>query len=98
MIRNTVLDPNRAVKDASDLEIGLRGQVVGQDEAVEQIARVYQIHRTGLSPEGPRDRQLPFPWPDRFRKNESRGGYRVASARQSQGGRQDRLRGISAQS
>jgi ATP-dependent Clp protease ATP-binding subunit ClpA len=24
----------------------------GQDEAIEQIARVYQIHRTGLSPKG----------------------------------------------
>ena len=52
MIRHTVLDPNRAGKDASDLEIGLRRQIVGQDEAVEQIAHVYQIHRTGLSPEG----------------------------------------------
>jgi ATP-dependent Clp protease ATP-binding subunit ClpA len=52
MIRQTVLDPNRAGKDAGDLEIGLRRQVVGQDEAIEQIAQVYQIHRTGLSPEG----------------------------------------------
>jgi hypothetical protein len=52
MIRHTVLDPNRAGKDASDLEIGLRRQVVGQDEAIERIALVYQIHRTGLSPEG----------------------------------------------
>jgi hypothetical protein len=52
MTRTTVLGPNRSGKDASDLEIGLRRQVVGQDEAIEQIARVYQIHRTGLSPEG----------------------------------------------
>jgi ATP-dependent Clp protease ATP-binding subunit ClpB len=52
MIRTTVLDPNRTGKDATDLEIGLRRQVVGQDEAIEQIARVYQIHRTGLSPQG----------------------------------------------
>ncbi len=50
MIRNTVLDPNRAGKDANDLEIGLRRQVVGQDEAIEQIARVYQIHRTDFLP------------------------------------------------
>jgi ATP-dependent Clp protease ATP-binding subunit ClpA len=52
MIRTTVLDPNRTGKDATDLEIGLRRQVVGQDEAIEQIARVYQIHRTCLSPQG----------------------------------------------
>jgi ATP-dependent Clp protease ATP-binding subunit ClpA len=50
MIRTTVLDPNRTGKDATDLEIGLRRQVVRQDEAIEQIARAYQIHRTGLSP------------------------------------------------
>ena len=52
MIRTTVLDPDRTGKDATDLEIGLRRQVVGQDEAIEQIARVYQIHRTGLSNQG----------------------------------------------
>ena len=52
MIRTTVLDPNRTSKDATELEIGLRRLVVGQDEAIEQIARVYQIYRTGLSPEG----------------------------------------------
>ena len=52
MIRTTVLDPNRTGKDATDLEIGLRRQIVGQDEAIEQIARVYQIDRAGLSPQG----------------------------------------------
>jgi hypothetical protein len=52
MIRTTVLDPNRTGKDATDLEIGLRRQVVGQDEAIEQTAQVYQIHRIGLSPQG----------------------------------------------
>jgi ATP-dependent Clp protease ATP-binding subunit ClpA len=52
MIRTTVLDPNRTGKDATDLEIGLRRQVVGQDEAIEQISRVYQIDRVGLSPQG----------------------------------------------
>jgi ATP-dependent Clp protease ATP-binding subunit ClpB len=49
MIRTTVLDPDRTGRDATDLEIGLRRHVVGQDEAIEQIARVYQIHRTGLA-------------------------------------------------
>jgi ATP-dependent Clp protease ATP-binding subunit ClpB len=52
MIRTTVLDPNRTGQDATDLESGLRRQVVGQDEAIEQIARVYQIHRTGLAAQG----------------------------------------------
>jgi ATP-dependent Clp protease ATP-binding subunit ClpA len=49
MIRTTVLDPNRTGKDATHLEIGLRRQVVGQDEAIEQIARVYQMDRRGIS-------------------------------------------------
>jgi ATP-dependent Clp protease ATP-binding subunit ClpA len=44
-----VLDPTRTGKDAESLEKTLLRLVVGQDEAVEQIVNIYQMHLTGLS-------------------------------------------------
>ena len=44
-----VLDPTRTGKDAESLEKTLLRMVVGQDEAVEQIVNIYQMHLTGLS-------------------------------------------------
>ena len=44
-----VLDPTRTGKDAESLERTLLKLVVGQDEAVEQIVNIYQMHVTGLS-------------------------------------------------
>jgi ATP-dependent Clp protease ATP-binding subunit ClpB len=44
-----VLDPTRTGKDAESLERTLLKLVVGQDEAVEQIVNIYQMHLTGLS-------------------------------------------------
>lgn len=52
MARTTVLDPTRTGKHATDLETSLRRQIVGQDEAIQQIVRVYQTHITGLSSVG----------------------------------------------
>ena len=49
---NIPLDPARTGRDASDLETGLRRMVVGQDEAVEQIVNIYQMHLTGMSAPG----------------------------------------------
>lgn len=43
-----VLDPTRTGKDAEALEKTLLQLVVGQDEAVEQIVNIYQMHLTGL--------------------------------------------------
>lgn len=45
----TVLDPARTGRDASNLESGLKQLVVGQDEAIAQIVNIYQMHATGLS-------------------------------------------------
>ncbi|HTU46123.1 MAG TPA: AAA family ATPase [Bryobacteraceae bacterium] len=47
-----VLDPTRTGKDAESLEKTLLKLVVGQDEAVEQIVNIYQMHITGLSAPG----------------------------------------------
>jgi ATP-dependent Clp protease ATP-binding subunit ClpA len=47
-----VLDPSRTGKDAESLEKTLLKLVVGQDEAVEQIVNIYQMHVTGLCAPG----------------------------------------------
>src|SRR4030088_1790543 len=45
-------DPTKTGRQAEDLENQLRHLVVGQDEAIHQIVRVYQTHVAGLSPAG----------------------------------------------
>jgi len=52
MNRTIPLDPTKTGKHAMDLEAALRRQVVGQDEAIEQIVRVHQTHMTGLCSSG----------------------------------------------
>ena len=47
-----VLDPTRTGKDAEALERTLLNLVVGQDEAIENIVNIYQMHLTGLSAPG----------------------------------------------
>lgn len=47
-----VLDPTRTGREAESLERTLQNLVVGQDEAVEQIVNIYQMHLTGLSAPG----------------------------------------------
>jgi ATP-dependent Clp protease ATP-binding subunit ClpB len=52
MPKLTILDPTKTGRQAEDLENQLRHLVVGQDEAIHQIVRVYQTHVAGLSPAG----------------------------------------------
>jgi ATP-dependent Clp protease ATP-binding subunit ClpB len=52
MPRVALLDPFRTGGQAQDLENKLRHFVIGQDEAIHQIVRAYQIHVAGLSPVG----------------------------------------------
>ena len=52
MTRLTVLDPTKTGRQAQDLEQKLRGLVVGQDEAIQEIVRTYQSYLTGLAPAG----------------------------------------------
>ena len=47
-----VLDPTRTGRYSESLEDTLLKLVVGQDEAVEQIVNIYQMHMTGLSAPG----------------------------------------------
>src|SRR5580700_4051984 len=53
MVRlNTPLDPARTGREATSLENSLRRMIIGQDEAIEQIVNIYQMHLTGMSAPG----------------------------------------------
>src|ERR1017187_4469502 len=53
MVRlNTKLDPTKTGRDAENLEGSLLKLIVGQDEAVEQIVNIYQMHTTGMNAHG----------------------------------------------
>jgi ATP-dependent Clp protease ATP-binding subunit ClpB len=53
MVRlNMKLDPTRTGRDAENLEGNLRKLIVGQDEAIDQIVNIYQMHLTGMSAPG----------------------------------------------
>jgi len=48
----TVLDPTRRSNDARDFESTLRRKIVGQDQALEKVAEIYQMFLAGLNPPG----------------------------------------------
>src|SRR5215475_9994979 len=48
----TVLDPSRRSNDARDFETNLRRKIVGQDQAIEKIAEIYQMFLAGLNAPG----------------------------------------------
>ena len=53
MVRlNVPLDPSKTGKEASQLETGLHRLIVGQDEAIQQIVNIYQMHLTGMAAPG----------------------------------------------
>jgi ATP-dependent Clp protease ATP-binding subunit ClpB len=43
------LDLSRRSSDSRDFEAGLRGKIVGQDEAVQAVVDLYQVFRAGLN-------------------------------------------------
>jgi ATP-dependent Clp protease ATP-binding subunit ClpA len=49
---STTLDPNRRSSDARDFDNTLRRKIVGQDQAVEKVAEIYQMFLAGLNPPG----------------------------------------------
>src|SRR4051812_36533262 len=49
---NIPLDPGKTGRDAMSLEGNLRRMIVGQDEAIQQIVNIYQMHLTGMSAPG----------------------------------------------
>lgn len=46
------LDPSKTGREAESLDAHLRRLVIGQDEAIDQIVNIYQMHQTGLNPPG----------------------------------------------
>src|SRR5580692_3962305 len=48
----TVLDPSRRSNDARDFETTLRRKIVGQDQAIEKVAEIYQMFLAGLNAPG----------------------------------------------
>src|SRR3954469_3550035 len=49
---NITLDPSKTGREAESLDTTLRKLIVGQDEAIEQIVNIYQMHLTGMSAPG----------------------------------------------
>jgi ATP-dependent Clp protease ATP-binding subunit ClpB len=50
MVRvNMPLDATKTGRDAESLETGLRKLIVGQNEAIQQIVNIYQMHLTGMT-------------------------------------------------
>ena len=46
------LDPTKTGRDAESLDSQLRKMIVGQDEAIDQIVNIYQMHLTGMTAPG----------------------------------------------
>ena len=49
---NLALDPSRTGREAETLENSLRKLIVGQDEAIQSIVNIYQMHLTGMNAPG----------------------------------------------
>jgi ATP-dependent Clp protease ATP-binding subunit ClpA len=49
---NTALDPNRRSNEAQEFDTALRRKIVGQDQAIEKVAEIYQMFLAGLNPPG----------------------------------------------
>jgi ATP-dependent Clp protease ATP-binding subunit ClpB len=53
MVRTNIpLDPGKTGREAMSLEGNLRRLIIGQDEAIQQIVNIYQMHLTGMSAPG----------------------------------------------
>ena len=46
------LDPTRRSNDAAEFENALRRKIVGQDQAIEKVAEIFQMFLAGLNPPG----------------------------------------------
>jgi ATP-dependent Clp protease ATP-binding subunit ClpA len=47
---NTALDPTRRSSDAQEFEAALRRRIVGQDQAIEKVAEIFQMFLASLNP------------------------------------------------
>jgi ATP-dependent Clp protease ATP-binding subunit ClpB len=48
----TVLDPTRRSNDAREFESAMRRKIVGQEQAVDKVAEIYEMFLAGLNPPG----------------------------------------------
>src|SRR5438309_10428978 len=48
----TILDPTRRSNDAREFDSSLRRKIVGQDQAIEKVAEIYQMFLAGLNAPG----------------------------------------------
>ncbi len=51
-VTNVTLDPTKTGQDARKLEENLQRLIVGQDDAIQHIVNIYQMHLTGMSAPG----------------------------------------------
>jgi ATP-dependent Clp protease ATP-binding subunit ClpB len=49
---NVPLDPSKMGRESSELQANLRKRIVGQDEAIREIVRIYQMYLTGMNAPG----------------------------------------------
>ena len=49
---NAALDPSRRSTEAQDFDVALRRKIVGQDQAIEKMAEMYQMFLAGLNAPG----------------------------------------------
>ena len=61
-----LLNPAQTGREAERLEADLRKRVIGQEEAIQQVLRVYQTHLAGLSSAGTANRNPAVSGADRF--------------------------------
>ncbi len=52
MRQNVPLDPSRTGREARSLEETLRRLIIGQNDAIEQVVNIFQMHQTGMNPSG----------------------------------------------
>src|SRR5260370_40195810 len=65
--RATALDPMLRSKDATEFANALHRKIVGQEQAVENVAEIYQMFMVGLNPPGRPVGNLLFLGPTIFR-------------------------------
>jgi hypothetical protein len=92
----TVLDPNRRSNDARDFETALRRKIVGQDQAIEKVAEIYQMFLAGLNAPGRPVGNLLFLGPTGSGKTRVVEAVAESLFGDSRGLHQDRLRRVPA--
>ena len=69
-----VLDANLVGKKAEGLDRSLRKLIVGQQEAIEQVVKVYQTYLAGMNTPDRPVGNFPVPWAHGHRQDPDGGG------------------------